>query len=247
MQDFLHQFSKVAGFVFFLKNILTFILSFDLLDKSNLNERVKMTLKNELSVRKLALSVEDILKYGAEGGTYIDKDFDHRFLLIKIPSVPAARKGKKTARGKAQVVYYDIMTKEVGIGLASDFFEILPGTLPTLDKVIKWKEREANLSAEERKLLLASINHGARILGRSNSTYNQEEREQAFGFLIKNEPMLKRAIENERKYQSLSRIERTFFDQIAKEKEAKKEKPKTRSYIIKNRRTERSGRASQRS
>ena len=184
------------------------------------NRKDKMTtLKNRLSTSKIpALLVEDIKKYGVEGGSYSDKNFEHSFLLIKIPSVPAVNQGGEKVKVKPQIAYYDLTTREMGIGQASDFFALLE-TLPTLDKVIKWKERETNLSEEERALVLASIEHEARIVGRR---YNQEEKEQAFGFLIKNEPLLKHAIENERKYQSLSRIERTMIDRIEKEKVAKK-------------------------
>lgn len=198
-----------------------------------------VTLKTRLSASKIpALLVEDIKKYGVEGGTYIEANFDHPFLLVKIPAVSTINKEGKTVKGKPQMAYYDVKTGEMGIGLASDFFALLPETLPTLDKVIKWKEREGNLSEEERALLLASIDHEARICGRR---YSQEEKKHALGFLIKNETLLKQAIRNERKYQSLSRVERTIFDRSEKERVAKERQEvrrfKTRSYIIEKKNT----------
>lgn len=203
-----------------------------------LSKGAKMTLKNRLSSSKTSmLSPEDIKNWGVEGVSRMHIP-SHPLLLVKIPSVSTLNEEGKVIRTKPQIAYYDKQTKRTGIDLASNFYAPLAEKLPTPEQIEKWKEREKCLSEEERALLLASIDHEARICGRR---YSQEEKKHALGFLIKNETLLKQAIRNERKYQSLSRVERTIFDRSEKERVAKERQEvrrfKTRSYIIEKKNT----------
>ncbi len=81
--------------------------------------------------------------------------------------------------------------------------------LSSQEQVKKGKEKEVNLSEEDKALLFDYIDHQARILERK---LTQKEKEQLFSSLIKNKYRLKQATRDEKAYQALPPAQRRLSD-----------------------------------